>query len=95
MLQGEILLQSGTLWQSVKASTEHALKCGALFSIPTKFEFVEQDGVNFLVRILSNLARKDAAKKQQEKQSAAGKEFNPFLPYEKDLFVADISMYVF
>ncbi|MBU7586010.1 MAG: phosphorylase [Nostoc sp. TH1S01] len=91
MAQGEILLKPGTLWTSVQESTEHALKCGALLSIPTEFEFVEQDGVNFLVRILSNLARKDAAKKQQDKQTAAGKDFNPFLPYEKDLFVADIS----
>ncbi|BBD59643.1 Ap4A phosphorylase II [Nostoc sp. HK-01] len=91
MAQGEILLNPGTLWTSVKECTEYALKCGALLSIPTKFEFVEQDGVNFLVRILSNLVRKDAAKKQQDKQTSAGKEFNPFLPYEKNLFVADIS----
>ncbi|MCC5637149.1 phosphorylase [Nostoc sp. CHAB 5844] len=91
MAQGEILLKSGTLWTSVKASTEYALKCGALLSIPTNFEFFEQDGVNFLVRILSNLDRKYTAKKQQDKQIAVGKEFNPFLPYEKDLFVADIS----
>ncbi|MBE9210332.1 phosphorylase [Nostoc sp. LEGE 06077] len=91
MAQGEILLKPGTLWTSVKERTEDALQCGALLSIPTEFEFVEQDGVNFLVRILSNLVRKDAAKKQQNKQASADKEFNPFLPYEKDLFVADIS----
>jgi ATP adenylyltransferase len=89
MAQGKILLKPGTLWTSVKERTEHALQCGALLSIPTEFEFVEQDGVRFLVRILSNLNRKKAAK---EKQSAtSGEEFNPFLPYEEDLFVADIS----
>ncbi|MBD2298764.1 phosphorylase [Nostoc sp. FACHB-190] len=91
MLKGEIFLKTGTLWTSVKETTLHALKCGALLSIPTEFEFVEQDGVNFLVRILSNLTRKDAAKKQQDKQTNAGKDFNPFLPYEQDLFVAEIS----
>ncbi|MBD2524872.1 phosphorylase [Nostoc sp. FACHB-133] len=92
MPQGKILLESGTLWTSVKERTEHALQCGALLSIPTEFEFIEQDGVRFLVRILSNLNRKKAAKKKQEKQSAvSGQEFNPFLPYEEDLFVADIS----
>ncbi|MHC5830704.1 MAG: phosphorylase, partial [Nostoc sp.] len=81
-----------TLWTSVKEQTEYALQCGALLSIPTEFEFVEQDNVRFLVRILSNLNRKKAAKDQQEKQSPrSGQEFNPFLPYEKDLFVADIS----
>ncbi|MBN3925772.1 phosphorylase [Nostoc sp. NMS4] len=92
MAQGKILLKPGTLWTSVKERTEYALECGALLSIPTEFEFVEQDGVRFLVRILSNLNRKKAAKEKQEKQSAtSGEEFNPFLPYEEDLFVADIS----
>ncbi|MGF1934266.1 MAG: ATP adenylyltransferase family protein [Nostoc sp. ChiQUE02] len=92
MAQGKILLKPGTLWTSVKEQTEHALQCGALLSIPTEFEFVEYDNVRFLVRILSNLNRKKAAKEKQEKQSAtSGQEFNPFLPYEKDLFVADIS----
>lgn len=92
MAQGKILLKPGTLWTSVKERTEHALQCGALLSIPTEFEFVEQDGVRFLVRILSNLNRKKADKKKQEKQFAtSGQEFNPFLPYEEDLFVADIS----
>ncbi|MBD2197334.1 MULTISPECIES: ATP adenylyltransferase family protein [Calothrix] len=92
MTEEKILLQPGTLWQSVKERTEYALNCGALLSIPTEFEFVEQDGVKFLVRILSNLVRKDAAKKKQTQQSAVtGKDFNPFLPYDEDLFVANIS----
>ncbi|MFN6497333.1 MAG: ATP adenylyltransferase family protein [Nostoc sp. DedQUE01] len=92
MAEGKILLKPGTLWTSVQERTEYALQCGALLSIPTEFEFVEQDGVRFLVRILSNLNRKKAAKEKQEKQSAtSGQEFNPFLPYEEDLFVADIS----
>ncbi|MBE9235454.1 phosphorylase [Anabaena aphanizomenioides LEGE 00250] len=92
MTQGKILLEPGTLWKRVKQTTAHALECEALKSIPTEFEFVEQDGVKFLVRILANLNRKKAAKEQQEKQTAkTGKEFNPFLPYEQDLFVTDIS----
>ncbi|MCC5615289.1 phosphorylase [Nostoc sp. CHAB 5836] len=92
MVQDKILLQPGTLWTSVKQRTEHGLKCGALLSIATEFEFVEQDNVRFLVRILSNLNRKKAAKEKQEKQSAtSGQKFNPFLPYEEDLFVANIS----
>ncbi|MBD2438608.1 phosphorylase [Nostoc sp. FACHB-110] len=91
MVQGDILLKPGTLWTSVKERTEYALKCGALLSIATDFEFVEQAGVSFLVRILSNLTRKDAAKKEQQQTIGTAKEFNPFLPYEQDLFVADIS----
>ena len=86
-----ILLKPGTLWQKVVDRTCHALKCGALLTIPTDYEFVEQNGVKFLVRILSNLDRKYQAKKKQDRDTATGKDFNPFLPYEEDLFVADIS----
>ena len=86
-----ILLKPGTLWQQVVDRTSHALKCGALLTIPTDYEFVEQNGVKFLVRILSNLDRKYQAKKKQDRDTATGKDFNPFLPYEEDLFVADIS----
>jgi ATP adenylyltransferase len=92
MTQGKTLLAPNTLWTRVKQQTQAALQCGALKSIPTEVEFVEQVGINFLVRILVNLDRKKAATQIQEKQAiATGKEFNPFLPYEEDLFVADIS----
>ncbi|TVP56721.1 MAG: phosphorylase [Nodularia sp. (in: Bacteria)] len=84
MPQERILLKPGTLWKSIKEQTQYALECGALLSIPTDFEFVEQNSIKFLIRILSNLTRKDTAKQQDKKT-------NPFLPYEKDLFVADIS----
>jgi sulfate adenylyltransferase (ADP) / ATP adenylyltransferase len=87
-----LMLEPGTLWAKVTERTEHALRCGALQPIPTDCEFVEQGGVNFLVRVLHTLARKDEAKKKQEKESASsGTEFNPFLPYDEDLFVTDIS----
>jgi ATP adenylyltransferase len=87
-----LLLEPGTLWAKVTQRTEHALHCGALQPIPTECKLVEQDGVNFLVRVLPNLARKEEAKKKQEQETTtSGKEFNPFLPYEEDLFVADIS----
>lgn len=86
------MLKPGTLWTKVRERTEHAIQCGALLSIPTDYEFVEQDGVRFLVRILSNLARKDEANQKQIKETAtSGKDFNPFLPYDEDLFVADLS----
>lgn len=84
----KILLEPNTLWQKVKEQTKYALDCGALKSIPTEYELIKDENIDFLVRIITNLDRKDNAKKQQKK---LGKEFNPFLPYEKDLFVADIS----
>ena len=87
----ELLLKPGTLWARIKEQTQHGLECGALQSIQTDYEFVEENGVNFLVRVLSNLTRKDEAKNKQDKAAKKGKDFNPFLPYEEDLFVADIS----
>ena len=90
--QEKILLVPGTLWTSVKKTTELALNSGALKSIPTALEIVEQDGIKFMIRILANLNRKQADKEKQKQQiSKTGKEFNPFLPYEQDLFVTDIS----
>ncbi len=92
MPQEKLLLTPGTLWEKIKQQTQHGLECGALQPIPTNYEFVENGKINFLVRILSNLSCKEEARKQQEKnQVATGKDFNPFLPYEEDLFVANIS----
>lgn len=85
------ILQPGTLWARLLARTEHALRCGALQPIPTSYERIEQNGIHFILRILATLARKDEAKKVQSAQSAGTGNFNPFLPYEEDLFVADIS----
>ncbi len=72
--------------------TEQALSSGALLPSPTEYEFVEDSGMRFFVRILSGPRQKDEAREQQEKEaSATGRQVNPFLPYEGDLFVADIS----
>lgn len=85
------LLQPGTLWEKIVWCTEQALACGALQPIPTQSTVIDQAGISFLVRILENLARKETAKRQQDRQAALGKDFNPFLPYDPDLFVADCS----
>lgn len=79
-----ILLQRGTLWKKLIKQTQYALQTGALQSIPTDYEFIEQSGINFLVRTIANLVRKDV-------DTSRDQDFNPFLPYDQDLFVADIS----
>lgn len=90
--QNPLLKNPGTLWAKVKQQTEYALSCGALRPIVTECELVEQQGIPFVVRILSNLERKQQATQQQkQKRATMGQEFNPFLPYEPDLFVTDIS----
>jgi len=84
--------QESRLWQRIVFVTEQALSSGALLPIPTEYEFIEDSGIRFFVRRLSGLWRKDEAKEQQKKESSAkGKEVDPFLPYEENLFVADIS----
>lgn len=87
-----LLNHPGRLWERAIAQTKLAIASGALHSIPTERGFLHDQGVQFLVRILGNLIRKDeATQKQIHAELATGKEFNPFLPYEADLFVVDIS----
>lgn len=88
MPQPTLQLQPGTLWPAILRQTEHALRRGALHPIETVNENLEDSGVRFLVRRVSSLARKDEKRKDKAKQ---GGEVNPFLPYDPDLFVADLS----
>lgn len=83
-----LLQHPGVLWQRTIEQTRHAIECGALRSMPTTYEFVEQNGIDFLVRITTNLIRKAQAKQQQIQTRNP---VDPFLPYENDLFVMDIS----
>jgi sulfate adenylyltransferase (ADP) / ATP adenylyltransferase len=87
-----LLLKPGTLWAKTIEQTEFARNCGALKSIETEYHFIEQNNISFVVRTLSNLARKEKARQKQDKQEATlGKVIDPFLPYELDLFVGNIS----
>jgi ATP adenylyltransferase len=88
----KIFLQPDSLWQRLIDQTEFALDCGALHPIATNYELLEVGDIQFLVRILVNLQRKSEAKKEQKKrEKSSGKNFNPFLPYEEDLFVSDLT----
>ncbi|MGB7417445.1 MAG: Ap4A phosphorylase II, partial [Thermosynechococcaceae cyanobacterium] len=74
-----------SLWDCITQRTTEALAYGALLSIPTIDEQLEQGGLNFVVRISSNVVRKQAASKTPKHKQ------NPFLPYDTDLFVADLA----
>ncbi len=78
--------QPHTLWSKLQAQTQHGLATGALKPIDTKHEIVSDGGVEFIVRILANLNRKAQDRKIQSKQKT-----NPFLPYDPNLYVTDIS----
>jgi ATP adenylyltransferase len=87
----DILFVPGTLWEKIQQQTRHGLACGALQPIETRYEYLQQGKMRFLVRMLANLMRKEKAKVAQQSKQQAGKDFNPFLPYEEDLFVTNIS----
>jgi ATP adenylyltransferase len=79
------------LWKLVLDATERGLRLGALAPIPTGLAFIEEGGVRFLVRVMAILARKREERKKQDTGEAAGEKVNPFLPYDRDLFVAEVS----
>lgn len=73
------------------ARTQSALDCGALQSIATLTDYLEQEGLTFLVRLSANLARKQAQASMPTRSSPQRPSRNPFLPYETELHVADLS----
>ena len=89
-----------TLWQQVQAVSKSALATGALKSIPTQSEIrniaIGDDSVEFQIRVVENLRRKSKAVQQRAKQlpnqkNSDQKPFNPFLPYEPDLYVGELT----
>ncbi len=89
--ESHILFKKGTLRENLARVTEHALSVGALVPIHTEYDFIEDSGMKFFVRVLTSLARKDEERKKRQREAEAGHKVNPFLPYEKELFVADVS----
>jgi sulfate adenylyltransferase (ADP) / ATP adenylyltransferase len=80
-----------TIWEKITKRKQLALASGALRSIPTTHEIVEIDGIAYVLRQLHNLQRKLDAKKMQDEGAGRGEAFNPFLPYEEELYVGDIT----
>lgn len=67
-----------------------ALACGALHPIYTECTTVQDGGVPFCVRVLTDRARRAEAEYRRRKTiRTAGS--NPFLPYDEDLFIAELS----
>ncbi|MCG6881874.1 MAG: DUF4922 domain-containing protein [Deltaproteobacteria bacterium] len=84
--------EKGTLWNRIRKTTDAALQIGALKPIKTEGSVMADGGVDFLVRLVESLARKDAEKVLKAgRDKKNGESANPFLPYEKPMFVADVS----
>ena len=75
-----------TLRRRLEEVSRRALLSGALEPVATRSTFLEDGGVRFVVRIVERIERKKASQEAQEKSGR-----NPFLPYEGELFVADVS----
>jgi len=89
-----INLAMGTLGRELQNTTAAALASGALQPIATEQEVVEDQGVPFIVRSVSSLARKHAALPTPSPPGSPpppGKRFDPFLPYDPALLVAELS----
>ena len=79
--------EPGTLWPTIVDRARSALACGAMQPIETEGHIIEDRGVRFQVRLVSSLIRKHAP----NGGPSPGARANPFLPYEPDLYVADVS----
>ena len=74
----------------VATVARRATELGKLVSIPTRVEWLEDRGTRFAVRLTTQLARKAAATTSGSATGDAAQpsaRFNPFLPYDEDLFV--------
>jgi len=72
------------LWILTDRTIAHGLNCGALQPLPTHYQILERDGITWLVRVLENVRRKQVV------QQTRPRDFNPFLPYDADLFVTNL-----
>jgi ATP adenylyltransferase len=78
----------GKLREIASDTTYRALHCGALQPISTTAQWVNDGGVDFLVRVLSDRNRADEPKPADR---VVYPKSNPFLPCDPDLFVAGLS----
>lgn len=84
MTESDLRFKPGTLWRLLLERTAHASRLGAIQAIPTsRMDIIEQDRVAFQVRLVLALENKGGEKRAPDR--------NPFLPYDPDLFVADLS----
>lgn len=74
---------------AIVRATRHARATGALLPFVTQQIRLYDGGIDFSLHWPSSLAMKDNAKLLESLTKPAN--FNPFLPYERDLFVADLS----
>jgi len=78
----------GRFWQQVLRRAARARVSGALQPIESECRMISDRGVPFMIRTARNLAAKAQVSGDG---SDAGEGLNPFLPYDPDVFVCDVS----
>lgn len=73
----------GTLRALIASRTQAARRSGALEPIATDVEYIADAGVEFVVRVVSSLAKKRRAQRRLRD--------DPYLPFDAALLVADVS----
>jgi ATP adenylyltransferase len=84
------VLQDLDLASALESATDHAIAAGALLPIQVEGDEIVDGGVEFRVEWISSLAMKDLAA-LVPRAGDKGRGDNPFLPYDSDLYVADLS----
>jgi sulfate adenylyltransferase (ADP) / ATP adenylyltransferase len=82
------VIEPGPLWALARARAAEARARGAMEPIATTSRVVDEAGAKFVVRVADSLARKDAARTARRARAGA---FDPFLPHDEALFVAEVS----
>jgi len=75
-----------TMLEVIKECSANALQCGAIFKLKSVTKKIECSGFFFDIKMIDSLSRKELAKKRSQIKG-----INPFLPYDKNMFVSDIS----
>ena len=82
-------MPADTLSTRIARAEAHALATGALLPVLMDTRIIPDSGMTFEATWLSSLAMKDLAAKLP--RAGDRSTTNPFLPFEQDLFVADLS----
>jgi ATP adenylyltransferase len=80
-----VALRRGTLWPALRARRAAAQASGALEPIDCALHVVPERGIDFQLRVTTALRERQAAR------AARPPGFDPFLPYDPALFVADVT----
>ena len=85
----------GWLWEQAAQVAQRALATGALQPIHTTVSHLPAGAATFLIHQLEGAGGATALESKLTRSPFAGnhvyREFNPFLPYDPELFVADLS----